>query len=323
MGILVLILNLEEMLSAFQSSLLCYSEWSIALLIFLSERSVHWCLWGFKVFYYYCIIVNFFLYVCSYLLYIFKCSCIKGLYVNEYNILLYLSHFHFIMPFFCYSCFFFFLFRATPVAAGLCHSHSNPRSEPHLWPTPQLAPVLPPLAHWARPGIEPASSWTLIRFLTCWATTWTPIGMYLLPFYYLSSSCFCSSFLFISSTFCFSHWVLMIFFYSLPMFLYLCFGFFFSFSFLAVPRHMEFPGQGSEGSHSCNLCCSCSNARSLTHCAFVLGINPVSQRSRPIADPVAPDWELLFVCFVYLLCVFDLWLPWFSYMLAHKHVYLL
>ena len=28
------------------------------------------------------------------------------------------------------------LVRAT--AAGLCHSHSNARSEPHLWPTPQL-----------------------------------------------------------------------------------------------------------------------------------------------------------------------------------------
>ena len=52
-------------------------------------------------------------------------------------------------------CFFFFflcLFRAAPVAyggsqvrgqirataAGLYHSHSNPRSEPHLGPTPQL-----------------------------------------------------------------------------------------------------------------------------------------------------------------------------------------
>ena len=48
--------------------------------------------------------------------------------------------------------FFFLLFRATPMAyggsqsrgwirataAGLCHSHSNARSEPRLWPTPQL-----------------------------------------------------------------------------------------------------------------------------------------------------------------------------------------
>ena len=38
--------------------------------------------------------------------------------------------------------------RAT--AAGLCHSHSNTRS----------------LTHWARPGIEPASSWILVGFIT-------------------------------------------------------------------------------------------------------------------------------------------------------------
>ena len=48
--------------------------------------------------------------------------------------------------------FYFFLFRATPAvygsswarseiraaAAGLCHSHSNVGSKPHMWPTPQL-----------------------------------------------------------------------------------------------------------------------------------------------------------------------------------------
>ena len=31
------------------------------------------------------------------------------------------------------------------------------------------------LTHWARPGIEPASSWILVRPLTCWATTGTPL----------------------------------------------------------------------------------------------------------------------------------------------------
>ena len=59
---------------------------------------------------------------------------------------------------------FFFLFTATPMtygsswargqirasAAGLCHSHSNARS----------------LSHQARPGIEPASSWMLLRFVS-------------------------------------------------------------------------------------------------------------------------------------------------------------
>ena len=29
-------------------------------------------------------------------------------------------------------------------AAGLCHSHSNTRSEAHLWPTPQLEMTLDP-----------------------------------------------------------------------------------------------------------------------------------------------------------------------------------
>ena len=60
--------------------------------------------------------------------------------------------------------FFFFLFRAPPSAcegsqtgdliratdAGLRHSHSNVRS----------------LIHWARPGIEPATSWVLVRFVS-------------------------------------------------------------------------------------------------------------------------------------------------------------
>ena len=43
--------------------------------------------------------------------------------------------------------------------------------------------------------------------------------------------------------------------------------FFFFFSFLAAQWHMEFPGQGSDLSHSCGLSCSCGNAGSLTHCA--------------------------------------------------------
>ena len=36
------------------------------------------------------------------------------------------------------------------------------------------------LTHWARPGIEPASSWTLVRFLTHWATMGTPVIVYFL-----------------------------------------------------------------------------------------------------------------------------------------------
>lgn len=33
------------------------------------------------------------------------------------------------------------------------------------------------------------------------------------------------------------------------------------FFFLADPRHLEFPSQGSAPSHIFNLCCTCSNAR--------------------------------------------------------------
>ena len=80
-----------------------------------------------------------------------------------------------------YVCLVFFcLFKATPIAYGgshargpigaavanLHHSHSNPRSELHLQPTPQLTARRDPLTHRARPGIEPTSSWILVGFLT-------------------------------------------------------------------------------------------------------------------------------------------------------------
>ena len=65
----------------------------------------------------------------------------------------------------------------------------------------------------------------------------------------------------------------------------------FSFSLQPPPLHVKFLGQGSDLSHSCNLSCSCSNARSLTHCAGQ-GVRPASQGSQAAADPVAPQWEL-------------------------------
>ena len=83
-----------------------------------------------------------------------------------------LSYVHFICHF--YFCLFMYLFilRATPTvhessqarsqikaaAASLHHSHSHARS----------------LTHWAGPGIEPASSWILVKFSYHWATTGTP-----------------------------------------------------------------------------------------------------------------------------------------------------
>ena len=68
------------------------------------------------------------------------------------NITYCIYKFPFFISFYLFIFFFFGLFRATPmaygnsqdrgqmgaVAASLCHSHSNARSEPCLWPTPQL-----------------------------------------------------------------------------------------------------------------------------------------------------------------------------------------
>ena len=66
--------------------------------------------------------------------------------------------------------FFFVFFWAAPMAyggslargqigataGGLCHGHSNTRSEPRLRPTPQLTATL---------GMEPETSWLLVRFV--------------------------------------------------------------------------------------------------------------------------------------------------------------
>ena len=55
---------------------------------------------------------------------------------------------------------------------------------------------------------------------------------------------------------------------------------------------MEFPGKGSDPSHSCDLDCSYGNIRSLTH-SVQLGIEPASQHSGDANDPIAPQWELV------------------------------
>ena len=85
-----------------------------------------------------------------------------------------------------------FFFRATPVAyrssqargqigpvaAGLCHSNAG--SKPCLWPTPQLTKIPDSLTHWARPGIEPASSWVLVGLVSNWAMMETPQASFLM-----------------------------------------------------------------------------------------------------------------------------------------------
>ena len=47
----------------------------------------------------------------------------------------------------------------------LRHSHSDARSAPCLWPTPQLMSA-GSLTRWTRPDVEPASSWMLARFIS-------------------------------------------------------------------------------------------------------------------------------------------------------------
>ena len=95
-----------------------------------------------------------------------------------------------------YSFFSFLLFKAKPAAygssqarswiraaaAGLCHSHSNAGSEPHLWPIQQL------MATWARPGIEPVSSWILVGFVSTRPQWELPDNPFLTYLNYLDSA---------------------------------------------------------------------------------------------------------------------------------------
>ena len=61
------------------------------------------------------------------------------------------------------------------VATGLSQSHSNEGSKPRLQPTYTTAHSnAESLTQWARPGIEPATSWFLVGFVNHCATTGTP-----------------------------------------------------------------------------------------------------------------------------------------------------
>ena len=75
--------------------------------------------------------------------------------------------------------------------------------------------------------------------------------------------------------------------YELNIFYFILF-----FPFLAVPWHIEFPGQELDQSWSCDPSHSCGNVGSLTHCARV-GIEQASQCSQDAAHPVVPQQELL------------------------------
>ena len=64
------------------------------------------------------------------------------------------------------------------LTTSLRHSHTRSKSRIcDVWCTRQCdfiaVAMLDPLTHWVRPGVRPASSWILVRFLTYWA----PVGI--------------------------------------------------------------------------------------------------------------------------------------------------
>ena len=64
-----------------------------------------------------------------------------------------------------------------PVPVGLLQERNNPfNSAFELWGILELKRLVytRSLTHWARPGIEPVSSWLLVRFANHWATMGTP-----------------------------------------------------------------------------------------------------------------------------------------------------
>ena len=84
--------------------------------------------------------------------------------------------------------FFFFVFsKATPTAYGWgsnqsCCCQSMPEPQPCRIRAASGTYTTArgnagPLAHWSRPGIKPAASWFLVRFVNHWATTGTPIDV--------------------------------------------------------------------------------------------------------------------------------------------------
>ena len=120
-----------------------------------------------------------------------------------------LYHFYWIyaLEFFFFT--FFCVFRPAPVpcgsfrardriaaaAVGLCHSHGNARSKPHLWPMQQLSAMPDP--EWDQ-GSNPYPHRHYVGFLTHWATTGTPTFF----FFFLKYSCFimCANFCWILNT---------------------------------------------------------------------------------------------------------------------------
>jgi len=94
---------------------------------------------------------------------------------------------------------FFLLFRAAPVAYGelnrSCSCWPMPQPQQHqIWTLSATYTTAhsntKSLTHWARPGIEPASSWMLVRFINRWAMTGTPAKLYIHKFVFICYASF-------------------------------------------------------------------------------------------------------------------------------------
>ena len=73
---------------------------------FLFWWSLHWCEWGVKVSYYYCVLVHFSFYVCQCLSYVLRCSCVGC--IDIYNCYVFLFG-HYVVSFLISSLSHFYL----------------------------------------------------------------------------------------------------------------------------------------------------------------------------------------------------------------------
>ena len=72
--------------------------------LFWSVLMIHWCQWGVKVSFYYCVTVNFSFYICQCLFYVLRCSYVGGIDIyNYYDFLMNWSLGHYVV-FFLISC---------------------------------------------------------------------------------------------------------------------------------------------------------------------------------------------------------------------------
>ena len=94
------------------SGLMCHFK-LVFPYFFLFGWFVHWCMWGVKVPYHYCVTVNFPFYGCQHLPYVLWCSYVGCIYIyNCYIFFLYWSLDHYVVSFFvsCNNLYFKFFF---------------------------------------------------------------------------------------------------------------------------------------------------------------------------------------------------------------------